>query len=392
MVVRQHLLAALQQALWAVDPKQAIRKYVQRQRDFLVINTVEPQFWDLNTTRDIRLIAVGKAALPMAQAVAELVGDQIDRAIIITPNGSPPIDLPAAWQVIRAAHPLPDVGSLVAGMQVRQLLNDCTPHTLVLACISGGATSLLIDPLPGISLATLRLQYQELLESGVNITTMNQMRTSFDRLKGGGLVAQAQPAQVVGLILSDVVGDSIATIGSGLTNHLQAQNILVGSNSQACQAAAKYLSDIDYQPRIVTTELQGEAQDIGCAIAQAIITEPPGTALIYGGETTVTLPRDCLGRGGRNQELALAGALALHDAQQTAWLVSMGTDGIDGQSDAAGAIVNETTVSLAKQQGLFAANYLQQHDSYNFFHPLDALMMTGLTGTNVADIVIALRT
>jgi glycerate 2-kinase len=391
MVVRQHLLAALQQALWAVDPQQAIRKYVQRQRDFLVINAGEPQFWDLNT-HDIRLIAVGKAALPMAQAVAELVGDRIDRAVIVIPAGSPPSDLPATWQVIYATHPLPGAGSWAAGMQVRQLLNNCTSHTLVLACISGGASSLLVDPLPGISLATLRLQYQELLASGANITTMNQVRTSFDRLKGGGLVAQAQPAQVVGLILSDVVGDSIATIGSGLTNHPQAQNILVGSNSQACQAAAKYLSDIAYQTRIVTTELEGEAQDVGDAIAQAIITEPPGTALIYGGETTVTLPRDCLGRGGRNQELVLAGALSLHNAQQTAWMVSMGTDGIDGQSDAAGAIVNEKTVSLAKQQGLLAANYLQQHNSYNFFQPLDALIMTGLTGTNVADIVIALRT
>lgn len=384
---KQHILEAFQQALRAIDPQQAIHKYVQRQGDSLVI---ESKVWDLDAI-DLRLIAVGKAALPMAQAMASIVGNHTDRAVIIAPHGSSTADLPTAWQVISAAHPLPDEGSLMAGAQVRQLLTSCTTDTLVLVCVSGGATALLVDPLSEIDLAALRLKYQELLASGADIATMNQVRSSLDRLKGGGLVTQAQPAQVIGLILSDVVGDSIATIGSGLTHHPQAQNILVGSNRQACQAAAQYWSEQGYQPRIVTTALQGEAQERGREIAQAIIQEAPGTVLIYGGETTVTLPPSCAGRGGRNQELVLAAALTLHELGKPAWIASMGTDGIDGQSEAAGSIANQQTISLGQQQGLVAADYLERHDSYDFFQPLDDLIMTGATGTNVADIVIAVR-
>jgi glycerate-2-kinase len=384
---KQHILEAFQQALLAIDPQQAIHKYVQRQGDSLIIAS---KVWDLNLI-DLRLVIVGKAALPMAQAMAKLIGDKIYRAVIVTPIGSPVVDMPSSWQVIPAAHPLPDEGSLAAGSQIRQLLSDCTANTLVLACISGGATALVVDPVAGLSLADLRRQYQELLASGADITKMNQVRSSLDRLKGGGLVEIAQPAQVIGLILSDVVGDAIATIGSGLTNHPAAQNILVGNNQQACAAAAIYLSDRGYQPRIVTTAIQGEAQAIGREIAQAIVQEAPGTVLIYGGETTVTLPPNCTGRGGRNQELVLAAAIALHDLGQSAWVASMGTDGIDGQSEAAGSIANEQTVSRGQSQGLEANDYLERHDSYNFFQPLRDLVVTGATGTNVADIIIAVR-
>ncbi len=390
MSIRQHILDALQQSLQAVDPQLAIRKYVHRQGNYLIVDTVEPQIWDLNTT-NLRLLVVGKAALSMAQVLAELAGDRIERSLIVIPNNVVPTALPPSWPVIRAAHPLPDAESMAAGVQARQLLADSTPNTLVLVCISGGATALLVDPLPAVSLATLRHCYQELLASGADITTMNKVRTSLDQLKGGGLVSLAQPAQVIGLILSDVVGDAIATIGSGLTNHAQAQNILVGNNRQSCAAAAQYLHLQGYQTQIVSTALQGEAQDIGREIAQRIVAQPSGTALIYGGETTVTLPRNCAGRGGRNQELVLAGSIALHHSRQPAWLASIGTDGIDGQSNAAGAIGNEKIVAVAQRQGLVATDYLQRHDSYNFFQPLHALIMTGVTGTNVADIIIAIR-
>jgi glycerate 2-kinase len=392
MSVQQHILEALQQSLLAVDPQAAIHRYVQRRDDYLIINHDQHrQSWDLNNT-DLRVVVVGKAALPMAQALAELAGDRIERAIVISPSGLVPHHLPASWQVINAAHPIPDEGSWAAGIAVQQLLTDCTPNTIVIVCISGGATALLIDPLPGISLADLRLKYQELLASGDDISTINRIRTGLDGLKGGGLVTQAQPAQVIGLILSDVVGDALATIGSGLTHHPQAHNILIGNNQQACQAAAQYFSVQGYHPRIVTTELQGEAQVMGRSIAHSITAEPPGTVLIYGGETTVTLPNDCNGWGGRNQELVLSSAIALHHSPQTAWIASMGTDGIDGHSNAAGAIANEQTVYLGQEKRLLAIDYLQRHDSYHFFQPLDALIMTGATGTNVADIIIAVRT
>jgi glycerate 2-kinase len=392
MSVQSHILEALQQSLRAVDPRLAIHRHVQRQDDDLIIHHDQHwQSWDLHST-DLRLVVVGKAALPMAQTLAELAGDLIDRAIVVMPFGWEAVGLPVSWQVYLAAHPVPDAGSLAAGVAVRQLVADCTPQTVVLVCVSGGATSLLIDPLPEISLANLRLQYQELLASGDDIASINRVRTSLDRLKGGGLVTQAQPAQVIGLILSDVVGDALATIGSGLTHHPQAHNILVGNNQQACQAAAQYFSNQGYRPRIVTNELQGEAQMIGQSIAQSIAAESSGTVLIYGGETTVTMPTAATGWGGRNQELVLSSAIALHHSQQTAWIASMGTDGIDGRSDAAGAIANEETIYLGQQQGLEALDYLHRHDSYHFFQPLNGLIMTGATGTNVADIIIAVRT
>ncbi len=387
MSSKQHVLKAFQQALLAIDPQQAILQHVQRQGDSLVI---ADQAWDLNSI-DLRIIVVGKAALPMAQALATLVRDQPSPAVIIPPHNSAGEDLPSHWRIMPGAHPLPDDGSLAAGTQVRQLLTNCTADTVVLAGISGGATALMVDPLPEISLDDLRHKYQELLASGADITTMNQVRSGLDRLKGGKLVALAQPAQVIGLILSDVVGDSIATIGSGLTNNDQAQNILVGSNRQACQAVAKYWSDQGYQPQIVTTTLQGEAQECGREIAQAIGQAPTGTVLIYGGETTVTLPPQGAGQGGRNQELVLAAALTLSDLGKPAWVASMGTDGIDGQSEAAGSIANEQTIARGQAQGLAATDYLERHDSYNFFQPLQDSIMTGATGTNVADLIIAVR-
>jgi glycerate 2-kinase len=392
MVAWQQLRAALQAGVAAVDPARAVRRWVRQRDGLLEIGLPDgARHWSM---ADLRLLAIGKAAGPMAGAIDELLGAQIlgaslgdgsQRALAIGPA---PLPLPAHWGQVVGGHPLPDQGSLAAGRAIRQLLAQVTPGTVLLVCISGGATALVSDPLPGLSLGTLRSIYQALLASGAAIGEMNVVRSSLDRLKAGGLVALAQPAQVVALILSDVVGDEIGTIGSGLTAHPAAHNVLVGNNAQACQGAADYLRGQGYEVNIVTSTMEGEAKIVGAKIAQQIRQAPPGTALIYGGETTVTLPIDC-GRGGRNQELVLAAALALADS--SALVGAMGTDGIDGSSLAAGAIADGQTILRANELGMVAADYLERHDSDHFFGRLGEAIVTGVTGTNVADLVIALQ-
>jgi glycerate 2-kinase len=376
--MHHHLQAAFQAGIQAVEPQQAVSRYLGRRGKFLAIAGRQ---WPM---ADLRLLAIGKAAGPMATAIAEFLGpQQIDRALVISPD--PVTNLPAHWLQIQAGHPLPTAGSLTAGQAARQLVADSNAATVLLVCVSGGTTALICDPLPGISLSTLQTLYQALLASGAEIQEMNVVRSSLDRLKAGGLVQLAQPAQVLGLVLSDVVGDSIATIGSGLT--LNAHNVLVGNNAQACQGAAAYLTAQGYQVMIST--MQGEAQIVGAEMARAIQKAPPGTALIYGGETTVTLSPAGSGLGGRNQELVLAAALELTGSP--CLVGAIGTDGIDGCSPAAGAIADQYTVQRAGDLGLVATEYLQRHDSYHFFAALGDSIVTGPTGTNVADLAIALH-
>ena len=217
------------------------------------------------------------------------------------------------------------------------------------------------------------------------------MRSRIDRLKGGGLVARAGAGKVIGLILSDVIGDPIGAIASGLTNHLDADNIFVGNNRQACEAVERMAFAKGYKPEIVTTKWDGEARNRGVEIARRIITEPSQTILIYGGETTVNLPENCPGIGGRNTELGLAAAIELAKYQVPAWVIALATDGTDGPTDAAGATVNEMTIDRALALGLDANMALDRHDSYSFFQQLGDLHLIGATGTNVADITIAIR-
>ncbi len=379
---------AITAALQAADPELALHRHLQRQENTL---TIAQQSYDLRD-RDIRLIVVGKGSIPMARAFATILGDVIHSAIIVTKHDHlGDTQLPAHWQIIEAAHPVPDENSARAGDRVCQLLGDCTDQTLILAGISGGASALMVAPHAGISLATMQVINDALLRSGVDIGAMNAVRSRLDRLKGGGLVELAQPGQVIGLILSDVIGDPLDVIASGLTHHPLAHNRLVGNNRQACEAAAAIFAAAGYTVEIVTTELSGEAKLRGAEIALQIGQRPAGTVLIYGGETTVTIAPQATGLGGRNQELALAAAIALHETQTPATILTLATDGTDGPTDAAGAWVDQTTVGQAIAQGLDPQNALEQHNSYPLFAQLDRLVMTGPTGTNVADVAIALQ-
>lgn len=401
--LRAALETIIRAALRAADPAEAIRRHVRREGESLFVDGVA---YDLRDFDDMRLIAAGKAAAPMAAEVVRLLGDRLSHAVVVTKYGHLSSDLNSKLktqnsELIEAGHPIPDAHSLRAGEAVCVALRDCTARTLVIACVSGGASALLVAPHVGISLSTMRAINDALLRSGADIHEMNTVRARLDRLKGGGLVRLAQPATVIGLILSDVIGDPLDVIASGLTNDPKAHNVLVGNNPQACQAAAQQAEQLGFTALVVTTTLRGEAREAGVQIARALLDTDPlptarGVCLIYGGETTVTVRGD--GKGGRNQELALAAAIELDDRQTptaskllSASIAALGTDGTDGPTDAAGAIAFTDTVQRARERGLDAQDYLVRNDSYHFFAPLGDLIMTGPTGTNVADVIIALR-
>jgi glycerate 2-kinase len=421
-------IATLQTAaLMAVDPAKAIERVVHRRGDRL--NIADRSSYSLDEWQ-IRCLAVGKAATPMAGAILDILGDRVARGLVVTKDGHlGAIEFPAGWEIIEAGHPTPDARSLAAGDRVETFLADATDRTLILACISGGASALVtaprswqslqqllatppsessariihaaiaslqidlaaVDVQQPIPLDVVRSINNGLLNDGLDIERINAVRTKLDRLKGGGLVRCALPGQVVGLILSDVIGDSIAAIASGLTNHPAATNLIVGSNERACAAVAVAATNLGFQPQIVTTTLAGEAQVRGREIAREILSKSPKTVLIYGGETTVTLPSNGLGKGGRNQELALAAAIELSTQSTPAWVATLATDGTDGPTDAAGATVNEGTIDRASALGLDAELALDRHDSYHFFDRSGDLLRLGATGTNVADITIAIR-
>jgi glycerate 2-kinase len=409
--------ASIAAALDAANPYKAIHRHLHRAGDTIQI---ENSNYDLSCG-DIRCIALGKGAVPMAQAMVDLLGDKISTGLVVTKYehlGS--ATFPASWEVIEAGHPHPDANSLAAGDRVWDLLAECTEQTLIIACISGGASALVAAPRPwsslqqlesatldaalisqgidishpigeSISLAALQAINTALLSSGLDIAQINAVRSKLDRLKAGGLVSHALPGRVIGLILSDVIGDPIESIASGLTNHPNAHNILVGNNRQSCLAVAEAAKNFGYEPHIIEKPLAGEAQVRGREIAREIVARSPKTVLIYGGETTVTLPPNCQGEGGRNQELALAAAIELGTQSTPAWVVTIATDGTDGPTDAAGATVNEQTIARSIELGLDANLALDRHDSYPFFQRLDNWLKLGATGTNVADITIAIR-
>lgn len=419
-------------ALAAVNPFDAVRHHLIVDGDKL---TIDNQTINL-TDRDIRCIAVGKAAVPMARSIHALLGARVSQGLVVTKYAHlDNTEFPPNWSAIESAHPVPDAHSLAAGDRIWELLADCTERSLILACISGGASALVVapqswsalikllnnpptveieretqqllqaalasqsidlqsvDPEANISLPALQTIGTALLECGLSIEKINAVRSRIDRLKGGGLVSRVGAGRVIGLILSDVVGDPIAAIASGLTNHPRAQNIFIGNNLQACQAveATASLPELGYHPQIVTTQLQGEAKVRGVEIAQEIIGKPARTVLIYGGETTVTLPKNCTGKGGRNTELGLAAAIELAKHNVPALVITLATDGTDGPTDAAGVTVSETTVKRSLALGLDAQMALDRHDSHSFFDRLGDLHKLGATGTNVADITIAIR-
>jgi glycerate 2-kinase len=426
----------LSAALAAVDPAAAIRNSMQRQGNMLSIGQ---QTYDLTHYERVLLIGMGKAGTPMALASAEILGDALHQGIIVVKEGhGAQTELPERLRILEAGHPIPDQRGVDGAQQIADLLSTTTAKDLVIALISGGGSALLTLPIEGISLADLQALTKELLACGATINEINTLRKHLDRVKGGGLARLAQPAQLATLILSDVVGNPLDVIASGPTvpdtstfaeayailehyqvldqvpaaivQHLHAgkageiadtpkqgdplfdkvQNLVIASNIHAADAALACAQQHGLNTLLLTSYLQGEAREVS-RVFSAIAREIADTArplarpacIVAGGETTVTIRGK--GKGGRNQELALAGVSELGQLENI-WLITLATDGGDGPTDAAGAVVNGQTLARARALGLEPAEYLARNDAYHFFQQLDDLLLPGPTHTNVNDL------
>lgn len=415
-------LHAIQTAIHqAADPVLAVERALTSDAAGLVVNGKR---YPLNPDASVYLVAFGKASCGMASAAAERLGHRLTAGVASIPAGAR-FSL-SGIESYHGGHPLPTEGSLAAGRAVARLLERTRRGDLVLVLISGGGSAMLEWPLEGIRLEDLQALTQLLLHSGAPIEDINVVRKAISQIKAGGVARLAAPAQVVALILSDVVGDRLSAIASGTTvlrrvpaedacqvlaryNILQKVpdrirtaleaapvhrtsarrpgNHLVGSNRLALEAASAQARALGFHPRVINTRMHGEARLVAEGFARRLARTEPGTCLLMGGETTVTIRGD--GKGGRNQEFALAASMVLPDAPRTA-IMSLATDGVDGPTDAAGAVVTSELRERAEAAGLNLADALAANNSYPALKRLGGLIQTGPSGTNVNDIVIGL--
>ncbi len=400
----------------------------------------------MDPKRRVWILALGKAALSMATTAADVVHGQADclaGGLIVAPEGDDSPD--SRIQLLLGDHPEPGTRSLTAATAVGQIASQVRPEDEVWVLLSGGTTSLIGAPEPGLTPADLSALYTLLLGSGLDITAMNRVRKRFSRWGAGKLARALYPALVRVYIVSDVIGDDLPSIGSGpcVPDVSTADDIhglleqaalwsripeaarrlilsaetgetaetpkpgdrafarvtleLVASNRLALEAAARRAAELGLAPHIVESPLAGEASTAGASVADSLLNNcvrqqiPQPTSRprcrIWGGETTVSLGDLEPGRGGRSQELALAAARALAGAGDIT-LLAAGTDGRDGPTDAAGAIVDGHTWAAISAQGRDPAHDLARHNAYPALDSVAALIKTGLTGTNVMDIVI----
>ena len=434
---RDTALAIARAGLAAVDPAAAVRRHVHREGTRLVVGD---RVYNLDEFDRVLVVGAGKASAPMAQALAEALGDRLSGGWVNVKYGYE-LAVPGIT-VHPAGHPVPDEASVQGTREISRLLETAGERDLVLCAISGGGSALMTLPAPGLSLADFQAMTQALLRCGATINELNALRKHLDGVKGGGLARLAAPATLVALLLSDVVGNPLDVIASGptvpdtttcedacavvdryglwdalppaMTERLRAgrageipdtpkagdplfervQTVVVGSNSQAAEAALAKARELGFHTLLLSTYVEGEAREVGrvcAAIARELAREgrplPRPACVVLGGETTVTVRGQ--GRGGRNQELALAAIPALAGLDDVL-LLTVATDGSDGPTDTAGAFADGTSLSRAEALGLDPLAYLANNDAYTFFERLGDLLITGPTRTNVNDLTFIL--
>ncbi|MBN1382589.1 MAG: glycerate kinase [Deltaproteobacteria bacterium] len=439
----QDMMAIYREAVRAVDPAGLIATRVKKNGRTLTIDnrgTVISE--DLSRYRQVIILGIGKASARMAAAMEDVLGEKLTRGFVITKYGH--AVKTEKIRVVEAGHPLPDENSLKGARLLTQIADEADENTLIIHLVSGGGSALFCLPADGISFEDKKETTRLLLNCGADIDEMNCVRKHLSRVKGGGLARIAYPARLVNLILSDVIGDRIGTIASGITaadpttfrdalgivrkfsleNDLpnavmerlhsggkgfipetpkaddpifeKTTNIILGNNALACRAAFRQARELGYNARLRTDTITGEASLAGvhfAAWADELISA--GTARreksvwISGGETTVTIRGP--GKGGRSQEMALAFAVELdriHPGAPNIYFLSAGTDGTDGPTDAAGAFVTPELLDKMKTIAATASACLAANDSYHFFEEAGGLFKTGPTYTNVGDIQI----
>ena len=389
----------------------------------------------------LHVVGFGKASPAMALALEESLGGLIDDGIIITKYGHTPSRKLERIRLFESGHPIPDENGQEASRRLVNLVESADDRTLVISLISGGGSALLVSPLAGISLADKQVTTDLLLKAGADIHDLNTVRKHLSRVKGGRLAELIYPATSLSLILSDVVGDRLDVIASGPTapdpttyrdaldvlvkynlaktvpvsvaellakgqigkvpetpkpgNPLfsNTTNMIIGSNRRALEAAQGKAEGLGFRTEVLSAEISGEARDVGRWLARKalVVKRSMGmqspVCLISGGETTVTVKGK--GKGGRNMELALSFALEVEGIAGIT-LLSAGTDGTDGPTDSAGAIVDGDTILRARRGGINPELHLRDNDSYDFFRRAGGLLLTGATGTNVMDIQLIL--
>jgi hydroxypyruvate reductase len=424
-------------ALKAADPIDATKRHLRTERSLLWIGE---RFYDLSQHERVFIVGAGKASGRMALALQGLLRERLSGGIVIVKRGyavsAEKID------IVEAGHPIPDQAGVDATEKIIALLRQTGERDLVLCPISGGGSALLTAPVPGLSLEAKQRTTEALLQCGAAIQEINAVRKHISKVKGGRLAKLACPSALASLILSDVVGDPIAAIASGPTapdpstfgdclelikryalgakippfvrDFLAAgargeveetpkpganvfdriYNFVVGNNQLALSAARQKAEALGYHVLALSSSLEGEARGVAAehaAIAKQIRSNGkpvgPPACVISGGETTVKVLGD--GLGGRNQEFALSAAIEIEGLEGVVAL-SGGTDGTDGPTDAAGGVVDGTTLQRAKAKGLEARDFLDRNDSYHFLQATGDLLVTGPTFTNVMDIRLVL--
>ncbi len=432
--LRQHAAGIFRAALKAADPVLAVERHLKVQGDTLIAGRTR---YPLNRFDRISVVGAGKAGAAMAYGVERVLGKRISSGAINVKDGH--VRKLRKIELNECGHPVPDVRGVNGSRRIAEIASRAGERDLLICVISGGASALLPFPADPITLNEKREATQLLLDSGANIHEINAVRKHISRIKGGQLSRLAWPATMIGLMLSDVIGDDLDVIGSGPTapdastfqaargvlekygiwNQVAAsvrerieagvrgeidetpkaiertQNIIVGSNRQALEAAQSHARELGFRTVLLSSFVEGETREIGrmhAAIAKEIRASGKRPArpvcIITGGETTVTMGRDH-GKGGRNQEFVLAAALDIAGLRDVV-ILSGGTDGSDGPTDAAGAIADGRTAERAGKLGLSARTFLAEHDSYHFFQKLNDLFITGPTNTNVMDVHLLL--
>ncbi|MBI3303633.1 MAG: glycerate kinase [Deltaproteobacteria bacterium] len=437
--VRAQLRTLFAAAVDAVDPRQLIQRVVKVACARLLVRSGAEgaQVKTFPLSDRVFVVGAGKGAGLLAQGLESVLGERLARGVVVIPSGQT-VGLHRV-AVVHGEHPLPGPGSVHGAQQIAALLAQRQESDVICCCLTGGASSLLVSPVPGISLDDKLAVNRVLLSCGADIRAVNTVRKHLSQVKGGGLARWAFPAPLVSFLLSDVIGDDLSTIGSGPTApdpstfqdawkileqhdllervppailaHLRqgltgavpdtpkpgdevftrVHNILVGSNRLALDAAAAAAQRLGFTPQILDDPLSGDTTDAAHSFAHTLRamlrTCRAPTCVLAGGETTVRVTGH--GKGGRNQEFALVVAQELQG--EAGWtLLSAGTDGIDGPTDAAGAFAESQSIDRAREQRFDPLTFLRNNDTYAFFAALGDLFIPGPTGTNVMDIKIAL--
>lgn len=432
-MARELAIKSLESALKAADPRQIIKSRLLLRDSVL---RVDEYSFDLGKFKSVYVVGGGKASGSMAEALEKVLGRRITAGFVNVLHGE--TNKTSIIKLHGANHPVPDEAGVEGTRKMLDLVEAATADDLVICLISGGGSSMMPLPRGGISLSDKREITDLLLKSGATITEINTVRKHISDFKGGWLAKKAYPATVLNLILSDVMGDPLDFIASGPTvpdsttfhdavsvlrkydlwtrgppsvtkvlldgekglipetpkasdeAFKRVHNVVVGNNRLASQTACTEFKSAGLNTLLLTSMMEGEARHVGTVLSSiarevSISDNPvhkPG-AVVAGGETTVTVTGK--GKGGRNQEVALAAAMKLGNLDGVA-VASLTTDGVDGPTDAAGAIVDGKTLAKAKRMGLSPEKFLAANDSYNFFSKISDLIFTGPTGTNVNDI------